>query len=324
MVAYLTKFDASEGFNQVIDFLNESYIKYGLSVNPNIYVSCIKQFWNTVTIKQDNDVTRMQALVDKKKVVVTEAAIRDVQHTPPQSRQAQPQTQPQPQPVADFPMSLFQEALDACATLTKRVEHLEYDKMAQALKITKLKRRVKKLEKGNIVKVLKLRRLKRIGTLQRIDTFDDTVMDDESNQGRILDEMDKMIETVTAASTITFAAEPQVLAATITAAPIKVAAAPCRRRKGVVIRDPKEESTTSSIILAETKSKDKGKGILVEEPKPLKKKQQVEIDEEYARKLHAELDKDIEWDVAIDHVKLKAKEDPAVQRYQAMKRKPQI
>nr|GFB77594.1 hypothetical protein [Tanacetum cinerariifolium] len=63
---------------------------------------------------------------------------------------------------------------------------------------------------------------------------------------------------------------------------------------------------------------------MVEEPKPLKKKQQIEIDEEYARKLHAELNKDIDWNVAIDHVKLKAKEDPAVQRYQVIKRKPQI
>nr|GEZ00109.1 hypothetical protein [Tanacetum cinerariifolium] len=78
MVAYLTKFDASEGFNQVIDFLNGSYIKYALIMNPNIYLSCIKQFWNTVVIKQFNDVTRLQALVDKKKVVVTEAAIREV------------------------------------------------------------------------------------------------------------------------------------------------------------------------------------------------------------------------------------------------------
>nr|GFC80470.1 hypothetical protein [Tanacetum cinerariifolium] len=47
--------------------------------------------------------------------------------------------------------------------------------------------------------------------------------------------------------------------------------------------DPEEESTTSTIIPTETKPKDK----------------------------------------AIDHVKLKAKEDPAVKRYQAMKRKPQ-
>nr|GFC13637.1 hypothetical protein [Tanacetum cinerariifolium] len=77
-------------------------------------------------------------------------------------------------------------------------------------------------------------------------------------------------------------------------------------------RDPEEESTT--IIPAKTKSKDKGKGIMVEEPKPMKKKQQVEMDEEYARKLHEELNKDIEWDVSIDHVKQKAKEDPFVQR----------
>nr|GEU54348.1 putative ribonuclease H-like domain-containing protein [Tanacetum cinerariifolium] len=44
--------------------------------------------------------------------------------------------------------------------------------------------------------------------------------------------------------------------------------------------------------------------------------QQVEINEEYARKLHEELNKDIDWDVAIEHVKQKAKEDTAVQRYQ--------
>nr|GEU92871.1 putative ribonuclease H-like domain-containing protein [Tanacetum cinerariifolium] len=42
----------------------------------------------------------------------------------------------------------------------------------------------------------------------------------------------------------------------------------------------------------------------------------VEMDEEYARKLHEELNKDIDWDVPIDHVKQKAKEDPYVQRYQ--------
>nr|GFB37822.1 hypothetical protein [Tanacetum cinerariifolium] len=41
------------------------------------------------------------------------------------------------------------------------------------------------------------------------------------------------------------------------------------------------------------------------------------------KELHAELNKYINWDEAIDHVKLKAKEDPDVKRYQAMKRKPQ-
>nr|GEV59148.1 ribonuclease H-like domain-containing protein [Tanacetum cinerariifolium] len=99
----------------------------------------------------------------------------------PPSPQPQPQHQPQPPQINDFPMSLFQEAMDACANLTRRVEHLEYDKVTQALEITKLKRRVKKLEKRNKVRVLKLRRLQRIGTSQRVETSDDTVMDDESN-----------------------------------------------------------------------------------------------------------------------------------------------
>nr|GFD16049.1 hypothetical protein [Tanacetum cinerariifolium] len=38
----------------------------------------------------------------------------------------------------------------------------------------------------------------------------------------------------------------------------------------------------------------------------------VEMDEEYARKLNEELNKDIDLDVTIDHVKQKAKEDSYV------------
>nr|GEZ76540.1 hypothetical protein [Tanacetum cinerariifolium] len=285
----------------------------------------------------------------------------------------QPQPQPQPQQAAEFPMSLLQEVMDTCDALTRRVKHLDFDK--------------------------------------RVETFDDAVMDDESNQGRMIAKMDqddavilkddkeedrevadevkvaddakvdesaqvqgrtaesqveiykidmdhatkvlsmqedetepakvqkvvdivtiaKLIievvtvdsEAVTTASTIITTAEAQVPAAILIAAPARVAAAPSRIRKGVAIRDPEKESTTSIIIPAETKSKDKGKGILVEEPKPLKKKQQIEQDEQYSKELHAELNKDIDWDEAIDHVKMKAKEDPALKRYQVLKRKPQ-
>nr|GEY19052.1 hypothetical protein [Tanacetum cinerariifolium] len=79
--------------------------------------------------------------------------------------------------------------MDACTALTRRVEHLEYAKVAQALEITKLKRRVKKLEKRNKVRVLKLRKLQKVGTSQRVETSDETVMDDKSNQGRMIAEM---------------------------------------------------------------------------------------------------------------------------------------
>nr|GEU69418.1 hypothetical protein [Tanacetum cinerariifolium] len=78
----------------------------------------------------------------------------------------------------------------------QRVEHLEFDKVAQDLEITKLKMRVKKLERRNKVRVLKLRRLQRVGTTQRVETFDKTVLDDVSNQGRMIAEMDQDIDVV--------------------------------------------------------------------------------------------------------------------------------
>nr|GFA56420.1 hypothetical protein [Tanacetum cinerariifolium] len=61
-------------------------------------------------------------------------------------------------------------------------------------------------------------------------------------------------EIITAANAIITTAEAQVPAAitavTLTDVPVRVAIAPSRRRKGVVIRDPEEESTTSIIIPA--------------------------------------------------------------------------
>nr|GEZ89663.1 hypothetical protein [Tanacetum cinerariifolium] len=172
----------------------------------------------------------------------------------------------------------------------------------------------------------------------RVDTSDDTVIDDESNQGRMIAEMDKddvvvlmddkeddkkveeakedetklaevqevvdfvttaklIIEVVTAASAIIPNVEPQVPTVTLTATPAIVTAASSKRKKGVVIRDSELESATSTIIPAKTKSKDK--------------------------ELHAELNKDIDWDEAIDRVKRKSKEDPTVKRYQVLNRKPQ-
>nr|GEW90576.1 hypothetical protein [Tanacetum cinerariifolium] len=122
-----------------------------------------------------------------------------VQPTPPQSPQVQQQSpQPQPQTSQDarISMNLLQDLMDTYTTLTRRVEHLELDKIAQALEITKLKQRVKKLERRNKVKVLTLRRLRQVGTGQRTDTSDDNVMDNVSNQGRMIDEMDQDADVV--------------------------------------------------------------------------------------------------------------------------------
>nr|GEV24657.1 hypothetical protein [Tanacetum cinerariifolium] len=213
--------------------------------------------------------------------------------------------------------------MDTYTALTRRVKHLELDMIAQALEITKLKQRVKKLERRNKLKVLKLRRVKRVRSAQRIDTLDDTVMDDDSriSSSKIdLDHVNKVLsiqeeelnptelqevvdvvttaniitEVVTVTSTTITVADVPIPTAT-TAAALTLTTAPSRRTKGVVIRDLEESTTISIIIHSETKSKDK----------------------------EAELNRNIDWDEVIDHVRRKQKEDKSVKRCQALKRKPQ-
>nr|GEU44192.1 hypothetical protein [Tanacetum cinerariifolium] len=400
MTAYLTKSDTSEGFNQIIDFLNVSSIKYALTVNPNIYVSCIKQFWTSVAVKKVNDVTMLQALVDKKKMVVTEATIRDalrlddaggIKYLPDEEIFAELARMGYEKPStkltfykaffssqwkflihtilqcmsakrtswnefsssmasaviclskgkgfygvdtplfegmivaqgvgegdvdevnaadARISMDLLQNLLDTCTTLTRRVEYLEQDKIAQALEITKLKQRVKKLERRNKLKG---------GIIANIDADEDVVLEDakdiaveksadmlsmQDDEELEPSELQKVVDvvttakiitevviaasdTITATSTTITVAAPQL---TTTAAPQLTTAAAhtlttaptARRGKGVAIRDPKETATISTIIHSKAKSKDKGKGIL-----------------------------------------RKQKDDNAVKRYQDLKRKPQ-
>nr|GEV38123.1 hypothetical protein [Tanacetum cinerariifolium] len=237
-------------------------------------------------------------------------------------------------------MDLLNSLLETCTALTRKVKNLEQDKIAQALEIIKLKKRVRKLEKKRKLTVIGLKRLKKVGTTQKIESSADTVMDDqedaykqevekntdvqrrlEESQAKVyhidLEHADKVLKVVTAATTIITAAA-SITAATITATP-----SAARRRKGVVIKDPKETATPSTIVYSEPKSKDKRKGIIVEEPKPLKKQAQIEQDEAYARELEAELNRNINWDDVIEQVKENGKQDNAVLRYQALNRKPQ-
>ncbi|GJY12537.1 hypothetical protein Tco_0381846 [Tanacetum coccineum] len=76
LVAFLEKPEESNGFEGIIDFLNASSIKYALTVNPRVYKSCIQQFWATAKTKTVNRECQIQALVDKKKVIITEKSVR--------------------------------------------------------------------------------------------------------------------------------------------------------------------------------------------------------------------------------------------------------
>nr|GEY17186.1 hypothetical protein [Tanacetum cinerariifolium] len=371
MVAYLNKSDASEGFNQVIDFLNGSYIKKkvviteaairdvlrlddaeGVDFLPNeeifadlarmgyekpstkltFYKAFFSSQWkfiiHTIILVRNVDSTskfymylwfiqllirnqleQVQDDVDDAAAQGADIAVQGDDVHEPSIPSPTPPTLP-PQQSQDL-LSTSQEVLDACAALTRRVEHLEYDKVAQALEITKLKRRVKKLKKGNRVKTEKVVE----DDLDKDD--DDVLMDDKEEEKKEEEAKDDQVQGRQAkiykidmdhASKVLSMqeddpAEVQEVVDVVTSAKLII-----EKKKGVVIRDPEEESTT--IVAADTKSKDKGKGIMVEESKPIKKKEQVEMDEEYARKLHKELNKDIDRDVAIKHVKQKAKEDP--------------
>nr|GEZ27508.1 hypothetical protein [Tanacetum cinerariifolium] len=210
---------------------------------------------------------------------------------------------------------------------------------------------VKKLEKAHKVKSSKLRRLRKVGPSKQVESSDD--IEDVFNQGRIIDDMDKdegieMVKDAEVAESegrhATEQAEKQAeiyhidldhsskvlisaASATIPAAVPTVVAAYTRRKKGVIIRDPEEELSLKTPV--ETpKVKDKGKGIMVKTPKPMKKKDQIELDAEYVRKLHKEINrdefnKDIDWDAAMDHVNQKSNNPQYIKRYQGMKKRPQ-
>ncbi|GJV23287.1 hypothetical protein Tco_1375982 [Tanacetum coccineum] len=76
VVAFLEKPEESDGFAEIIDFLKASSVHYALTVNPVIYTSCIEQFWATAKVQTVNGVRQLQALVDKKRVIVMESIIR--------------------------------------------------------------------------------------------------------------------------------------------------------------------------------------------------------------------------------------------------------
>nr|GEZ29065.1 hypothetical protein [Tanacetum cinerariifolium] len=260
-----------------------------------------------------------------------------------------------------FIQLIIQNQVGDLSTHTTRF--ISPDLTQEKLEIVQLKARVKKLEKANKIKSSKLRRLRKVGASRRVKSS--YGMEDVFNQGRMIADMDmnegielvkdaevaesegrhvkKQAEiynldldhsskvlisaastTIPAASATIHAAKPTIYAA----APIVVAAY-TRKRKGVIIRDAEEElplKTPAETLVV----KDKGKGILVETPKPMKKKDQIEMDAEYARKLQKEIDrdhdgfsKDIDWDAAMDHVNQKSRNPQYIKRYQGMKKRPQ-
>nr|GEW88339.1 hypothetical protein [Tanacetum cinerariifolium] len=110
--------------------------------------------------------------------------------SPPQAQPAPPSSPPQEQPIttSTSDMTLLNNLLETCTTLSHKVSSLEQDKVAQALEIIKLKQRVKRLEKTRRSNHSGLKRLRKVGTSQRVESSTKTVMgaqEDASKQGII-------------------------------------------------------------------------------------------------------------------------------------------
>nr|GEV33042.1 copia protein [Tanacetum cinerariifolium] len=295
-------------------YVAEILRKFGLTDRKS--ASTLRSLYLRILMNVD-DVTRSQALVDKKKVIITEATIRDdLQLNDAESINCLPN----------------EEIFTELSTMGAQVGDLslhsaKYSSPALIQKVFAKMRRIGKgfsdvdtpLFEGMIV----AQQDDDIADEGAVNVVVDNVpaaVDEttipsptpttqppppsqdlpSTSQGRIIASMDAdvdvtlkdvadiakevvvndEIEEITVASaTFTAAITP------LTAAVITIAPSAARRRKGVVIRDPDETATQSIIIHSEPKSKDKGKGILVEESKPIKKQAHIEQDEAFAREL---------------------------------------
>nr|GEY66195.1 hypothetical protein [Tanacetum cinerariifolium] len=198
-------------------------------------------------------------------------------------------------------------------TAQTSVLELEKTKTSQNNKIASLKRRVKKLEKRNRSRTHKLKRLYKVGLIAKVESADDkeSLGEDASRHKRIKaidadeditlvndqDDVDKDMydvnvlggEEVLAAAgqnenvvniTIKELTLAQALKALKTSKP---------KVKGLFIQEPGESTTTT---ISSQQLQDKGKGIMIEEPMKPKKKDQIRLDEEFAKKLQAEFDEE--------------------------------
>ncbi|GKD86793.1 hypothetical protein Tco_1357947 [Tanacetum coccineum] len=190
--------------------------------------------------------------------------------------------------VNEEPSMQLKELMDFCTKLQQRVLDLENTKTAQAQEITSLKLRVKKLEKKGGSRTYKLRRLYKVGRSSRVVSSDEASLGDQedaSKQGRKIHDIDAdediTLENVHDAEIAVGKVNTASIATIVSAAIIT--------EDEITLTQPSESTTTRTTI----PSKDKGKGIMVEEPLQMKKKDQISFHEQEAIRLQAEFDEEV-------------------------------
>ncbi|GKA93083.1 retrovirus-related pol polyprotein from transposon TNT 1-94 [Tanacetum coccineum] len=169
-------------------------------------------FWGTGKVETVNGEVQLHALVDRKKVIITESTIRrDLQLEDAEEPIADEAATEENVPTQsnDPPLSrvntlgsgedklTLKELMDLCTKLSDRVLDLETTKTAQAKEIASLKKRVKKLERKRKSKTPGMKRLFKIGRSAQVVSSEDEGLGDQedaSKQGRKIDDIDKDAE----------------------------------------------------------------------------------------------------------------------------------
>ncbi|GJY93262.1 putative ribonuclease H-like domain-containing protein [Tanacetum coccineum] len=169
-----------------------------------------------------------------------------------------------------------------------RVLDLEKTKTIQQNKIASLKRRVKKLEQR---KRSRTHGLHKVGMFRRVVSSGDEedLGEDASKQGRRINAIDAD-EDITLVNVQDDANNEMFVMDALNDEEVFVAEQEVSNEKD----DDGEITLAQALIeMKSTKPKDKGKGIMIEEPiKPKKKDVQIMLDEEAAKKLQAEFDEE--------------------------------
>nr|GEU95358.1 putative ribonuclease H-like domain-containing protein [Tanacetum cinerariifolium] len=212
---------------------------------------------------------------------------------------------PSNDPLPDGKDSMkLKELMDLCTHLSNKFIELESEvinlKSTYKERIEKLESKVDRLEEENGV-------LKDLHNVPfKVDTVALVVENEKSfKHGRIIADIDEDVKI------------------NLKEAQAKLYKIDLQHPKKVLsMQDVDEEEHANVEEVLEVQFKDKGKGILVEEPKPLKGQAQIEQDEAFARQLEAELNADINWNAIMEQVKRSERLNDAVIKYQALKKKP--
>ncbi|GJV69135.1 hypothetical protein Tco_1484644 [Tanacetum coccineum] len=265
----------SDGFHEIIDFLNANQIYYALTVNPTIYTPCIEKFWAITKVKTVNRERQIQALVDKKKVIITESSIRSDLHLEDTDG------------TDCFPTATIFEELARMGRKQKKTTVVPHPSDSTT----------------------------DVPNEESVHTHsNDPLLSVFAENDMIEKDQDVIPKEVSTAAPFTIAVSPPVITeveitlaqtlAKLNSAKSKVmiqepvqstttiAPSIIPKAKGITFRDVGESTTRTPTSVSFSSIKDKGKAKTDELEVPLNKKDQIDLDEEMARNLEAQIQAD--------------------------------